>query len=177
MFSRDFTVTPFRIDNIIKAIPRLYLHDALIISNTVIDEDFPLEHFTLLRFYNCVFINIRNSVNSMACAEDIIFTKCTFKNVDSFDSLFASKGLCSVIFDSCDLSNIKGMSRMFASNTHLQHVQFTNNDTCNLLSISGMFTSCFSLKSVEGLGTLDVSNVEDMSYAFFCTDITDIYTT
>lgn len=175
MFSRDFTVTPFRIDSIIKSIPRLYLHDALIISNTVIDEDFPLAHFTRLRFYNCVFTDIRKTVTSMSYAEDIVFTKCTFENVESFDSLFTSKGLYSVTFDSCDLSNIKSMSRMFEANVFIQHVQFTNNDTRNLLSISRMFSSTISLYSTEGLSTFDVSNVEDMSYAFFNSYVIDIH--
>ena len=175
MFSDDFTVTPFSIENVVDTLPQLYEYDALVISNTVIDECFPLEHFTLLRFYNCTFSDIRKSVSLMSCAEEITFTKCTFENVDSFKSLFASKGLCRVSFDSCDLSNIKSMSRMFESNTHIQCIRFTNNDTRNLLSISRMFANCFSLKSVEGLGTLDVSNVEDMSHAFFSSDVTDIY--
>ena len=175
MFSEDFNVVPFSIENVIDSLPQLYEYDTLIISNEEIGADFPLEHFTVLRFYGCTFTDIRKSVNSMSCAEEIIIIKCSFNNVDSFKSLFASKGLCRVTFDSCDLSNIKNMSRMFESNTHIQRIQFTNNDTRNLLSISRMFANCFSLKSIEGLGTLDVSNVEDMSHAFFSSDVTDIY--
>ena len=73
-----FTFPSFRISR---------LTDSMyVVSNRIIDNDFTIPYAgdVTLHFYNCTFINIYESVKLFSRVEKYVFTKCVFKNVNSF---------------------------------------------------------------------------------------------
>lgn len=163
-FKNDFEVETFTLPPV--CIPRV-AYNTFIFSNRCINDElstFYEEDGTVI-FYNCTFYT--RKFRSLYHMNKIIFTKCRFPKTDSFKCLFAKAEISEVIFDSCDLHNIKSMKQMFYANRCLKYVQLSNNDTSNLVSIALMFKSTV-LSSTEGLSTFNVSNVKNMNRSFSC---------
>ena len=73
-----------------------------------------------------------------------------------------------------DTSNVTSMSGMFSGCSSLTSINLTGLDTSNVTSMSGMFSGCSSLTSINLTG-LDTSNVTSMKSMFSgCSSLTSI---
>ncbi|WP_334330182.1 BspA family leucine-rich repeat surface protein [Companilactobacillus sp. HBUAS59699] len=114
--------------------------------------------------------NVVNMRSMFSSDKKLVVTgldKWNTSNVQYMDSMFnyiANTDLTQI--QNWDVSNVTDMSSMFVSSSALTNLDISNWKTSNLTNTSSMFKGCSGLKSITGIGSLDVSKVTTMAGMF-----------
>lgn len=139
--------------------------------------------------------NNENILQNLDCKE-VTFINSNLSDIKNISVIFRFNNSEIIDFKGLkNTNNIKDMSAMFYVNKNLKEIKHFNNlntencETFDIMffvcdnletidishfnlkkckSLNGLFDNCSNLKEIKGLDIIDTSNVEDMSFMFYC---------